>query len=314
MDDGPREDELVLHLIYTPRTFRYLRMFTTSLVTNSRASYRLVANGCDDNEVNAIAEYADRRPGRVEACRLSTDTMVPHGVALDELFDTYDVGAYFCFIDTDVKARGPFLAAFLAELRRHTVVTSGRVAWADDATLPPGSRDLAGRHFVDTDGFVYGSSYAAFYERDALRRVRAKYGVSFRASAHTNLSPEIQHDLAAIGRVFDLYDTAKVTNILLQANGFSVEHIDHDNLFHVGGISQYLSHPRPVGDAAPGQRPWFATSESGARRWDFAQWAAECLVSLVDGEPMPEVPADDPDRAALLRAELQSLAAADVHA
>jgi hypothetical protein len=119
---------------------------------------------------------------------------------------------------------------------------------------------------------------------------------------------EVAGELVAIGRAFDLYDTAKVTNIHLQANGYSEHQFDHDNLLHVGRISQYRSHPRGEnGPATTNDRPRFAASPSGARRWDFARWAAETLTSLVGGGAMPALPSVDHERAARVQGALREL-------
>jgi hypothetical protein len=309
------ESDFVFNVVVTPGTFRFLGLFTRSLLAQSEVRLRLVANGCPADEVGDLRDFAGTSEGRVEVVVLSSPTMVPHGVALEEVFTLCDDGAYFCFVDSDVKARRPFMAMFLDLLTRVDAVTSCNVAWSDDTVLPPGSRDLAGRHAVGTDGFVYGGSFLAIYSRPAVERVRAQWGVTFRTYAFDQMPVAWQQRLDAMGRRFGLYDTAKVLNLLLQGEGFVLAHVDNPALVHIGGISQYLSDPSVLGrdpEAGAGAEPaapWFALSGVGRERWDFARWTAATLRSLVDGGPVPELPADreQRSRAKEVRRELLGL-------
>jgi hypothetical protein len=263
---------------------------------------RLVSNGCKTGETQLMRQFATDHAARVETFELSSPTMLPHGVALDEIFAARDDGEYFAFADSDVKATRAFMALFTEQLERVDVVTSCSVAWSDDSILPPGSVDLAGRHAVGPDGFVYGSSYLAIYRRAVAEHVRDAWGVTFRTYSYDNLTPAVQRRLGEMGRQFRLYDTAKVLNILLQGDGFRLTHVDNPALVHIGGISQYLSDPNVLG-RDPGSLttddasvPWFAASGAGRQRWDFAQWAAATLRSIVDGEEAPELPEDPAQR------------------
>jgi hypothetical protein len=286
----------VFNIVFTPGTFRFLQLFARSLFANSDVRLRLVSNGCPTEEVKLMRAFTADLGRSIDVFELSNPEMVPHGVALDEIFAAHDDGSYFCFVDSDVKAKQPFMKMFADALERVDVVTSCSVAWSDDSILTPGMPDLVGRHAVGHDGFVYGSSYLALYGRHQVERVRDEWGVSFCAYAYDKLAPLVQRRLAEMGRQFRLYDTAKVLNILLQGDGFGLAHIDNPALVHVGGISQYLSDPGVLGrdPNAPADGdasvPWFAASGAGRERWDFAQWAAATLRSIVDGEPEPDLP------------------------
>lgn len=312
---GARESDFVFNIVVTPGTFHFLQLFTRSLLAQSEVQIRLVANGCPEDEVKALRDFAGENARRVSVVALSSASMVPHGVALEEIYTLRDDGAYFCFLDSDVKARRPFMEMFLDLLTRADVVTSCNVAWSDDTVLPAGSLDLAGRHAVGADGFVYGASFLAIYNRPAVQRVREQWDVTFRAYAFDQMPVTWQERLVAMGRRFRLYDTAKTLNILLQGEGFTVSHVDNPALLHIGGISQYLSDPSVLGrDSEPGSAdgrplPWFATSGAGRERWDFAQWTAATLRSLVDGGPAPALPDDEQQRprATEVRRELLDL-------
>ncbi len=275
----------------------------------------MVANGCSADDVARMRRFAATDDGRVELLDLAQSSMVPHGVALDEVYEARDDGAFFCFIDSDVLARRPFMPAFIDLLGRVDAVTSCNVAWSTDTTLPPGSENLVGRHVVGHDGFVYGSSFCALYSRPALDRVRATWDVTFRARAHDQLPVPVQARLESMGRRFALYDTAKVLNILFQGDGLTLRYADNPALFHIGGISQYLSDPgvlrRPAG--ASSTVPWFASAGAGRERWDFAQWVAAMLRSLIDGAPAPPLPSDQAQQRAAetVLAELSRLTRGD---
>jgi len=307
---APADARFVFNVVMTPGTFRYLRLFTRSLIVHSNVGIRIAANGCPADELQLMRAFASEQDGRVDVFELSGPRMVPHGAALDELFAAHDDGDYFCFVDSDVKAKRPFMTTFLELLERVDVVTSGNVAWSDDSILPPETPDLVGRHAVGHDGFVYGSSYLAIYGRSQIERIRESWDVTFRAYAFDALAPSVQRRLAEMGREFRLYDTAKVFNILLQGDGFVLTHVDNPALVHVGGISQYLSDPGVLGRASDPPVPWFAASGTGRERWDFARWAAATLRSIVDGEPAPELPEEPAQRrrATELQGELLDLA------
>jgi hypothetical protein len=315
MPTDAREVDVVFNVVVTPGTFRFLQFFTRSLLAQSEVRLRLVANGCPPAELKTIHDFAAEHRRRVETFPLPSPAMQPHGAALDQVYLAHDDGEYFCFVDSDVKAKRPFMPMFLELLTRADAVTSGNVAWAEDTVLPAGSPDLPGRYAFGHDGFVYGSSYLAIYARGAVERVREHWGVTFRATASEKLPAPVQRQLAAMGRQFGHYDTAKVMNILLQGDGFVLTHVENPALVHIGGISQYLSDPSVLGrdsgaaESAEAPVPWFAASASGRDRWEFARWAATMLRSLVDGEPEPDLPEDAQQRprANAVRRELLDL-------
>jgi hypothetical protein len=311
----PSETEFVLNIVITPGTFRFLSIFTRSLLAHSRVGIRLVANGCPPGDLDLMREFAGAGAPRVEVSACAGAGMIPHGAALDETYASHDDGEYFCFLDSDVLAKQPFMAAFAALLTQFDVVTSCNVAWSDDTVLPDDARALVGRHAVGHDGFAYGTSYLAIYRRIAVAQVRDRWGVTFSTYAHDQLPLPAQQRLEAMGRQFALYDTAKALNILLQGEGFTLTHVDNPALVHLGGISQYLSDPSvlgrsPTSSTADGPVPWFAASATGRERWDFAHWVAALLRSLVEGGPAPELPAegDARSRAASVQRELVALA------
>jgi hypothetical protein len=299
MSPEARERDFVFSIVITPETFRYLRPFTRSLVAESEVRFRLVANGCPPDEVASMRAFASGHAHRVTLLELPTARMLSHGETLDAIYERCDDGDHFCFVDSDVLAMRRFMPGLLDRLSHTTVVTSCNPAWTNDVVLPRGARNLVGRHATGSDGFVYGSSFLAIYPRAAIEHVRHRWDVTFRGYAHGQLPAPVQKRLSSIGRDFELYDTAKVVNILMQGEGYTLQHADNPALLHIGGISQYLSDPSTradgvstvVGRSAPARPvPSFAGAGAGRERWNFAHWAATTLASLVDGEQAPALP------------------------
>ena len=282
------EADFRFNVVITPGTFRYLAWFARSLLAHSAIRLRLVANHCPPAELDAMRAFADSYEPRVHVFDIDCAHIAPHGTVLDETFAAHDDGAWFCFVDSDVMATRPFMPRFLELLRRFDVVTSGSVSWSDDTVLPAGERRLAGRHVVGTDGFVYGASYLAIYPRRAVEHGRDRWAVGFRAGSHEQLPDAAQRRLASLQRTFELYDTGKALNILLQGDGFALKHVENPSIAHIGGISQSISRPDAGGLVLEG---------AGRARLDFARWAAATLRSLVDGRALPPLPLDDEMRA-----------------
>lgn len=303
------ESAVVWNVIFVPHTFRFLQVFARSLVVQSDARFRLVANSCASDDVAEMCAFAARFGGRVDVVSIGDPggEVVRHGAALTELFDRFDDGELFCFVDSDVEAKAPFVQRLLDALDGQVAVTSGDVAWTDDTTLPAGAPDLAGRHVVDRDGFVYGSSFLGVYRRAAVERTRDEWDITFEPYAYDRLPERARSALSAMNRRFRLYDTAKTLNLLLQHDGPAIRHIEHPALFHLGGISQFLAQ-------RAGGLPAFSAGDAAARaRWDFARWAAATLAALVDGSEPPAPPDDgvDAQRASLVLGELRALVSAD---
>lgn len=271
------ERDLVWNVIFTPGTFRYLRRLPASLAEHTTARFRFVANGCTAEEQRSLAAAAT---AQIDVTVLPGTGVRTHGEALTSLFDHFDDGGYFCFVDSDVLARGPWVPFLLAALGDRVAVTSGDVAWTDDTVLPPGAEDLPGRHAIGADGFVYGSSFLALYRRGAVTHARERYGVTFEPYAHDRLDPRARGAIESLGRAFRLYDTAKVLNLLLRADGGEMTHVAHPALRHLGGISQYLSRAQSG----------LVVAGAGAQRLEFAGWAAALLIALTDGGEPPEPP------------------------
>lgn len=313
------ETDLVFNLVWTGGVYRYQRYFFFSLLDQTECRFRFIANNCTPDSVAQMRAFAAAAPERVvEVIELPHDRMVPHGTALDHVLDHRDDGELFCFIDVDIKATGPFVKDFLDTLDGCDVVTSGIEVWTDNNQLAPGEPGVGGRHFYAADGFVFGSPHFSIYRRAVIDAVRDHWGVGFAVGGDYDMSPEAWARLQEMGQAYMAYDTAKVFNILLQADGHSLVHEEHPALLHIGGLSHYLAPPQFdfATDRTDGEyegEPKWTEHAVAARRADVARYTAAVLRALAEGRPAPPIPEGyDPatlERVERVRPELISMVA-----
>jgi hypothetical protein len=282
----------VFNIVVTGRVFWHLRFFVCSLVHNSDALFRFVANGCAADTLAQLDDYAMAHPGRiVEILDVSPETIVAHGVALDAVRRARDDGDLFCLVDPDIKARAPFLAPYLQLLSAHSAVTSGKQVWVDDHVVPETHLGLGldGRHFFHPSGFVYGCPHFAMYRHDHLDETCARWGIGL-GSAGPELSNEARARLASAGHLYQLYDTGKIANILLQLDGRTLRHVDPDELMHIGGMSHFLSPPDAGASGGEIETPSWAAYHGMEPRLAVTRFTAALLRSLVEATPQPDLP------------------------
>lgn len=298
---GLDEQRFVFNLVWTGNVFDHLQLFTSSILASSDVRLRFVANQCPPDQLAAMERYAERSDGRVvEVVDVSPRVMVRHGDALDVIRRTRDDGELFCFIDPDICAREPFLGPFLAALDGAAAVTSGRELWSDDNVRPADKIGVSGEYFYDQDGFVFGSPHFAVYRRAELDATIDRWGVGF-SSAGNDVSEAVRARLIEFGRDYWIYDTAKIVNVLLQADGHQLRHLEHPGLVHIGGVSHFLAPPRtPEDDDGSTPKPWgtdvfdWGKWEGQAMRYLVAGYTAQVLGCLFAGQPPPPPPADAP--------------------
>jgi hypothetical protein len=286
------EAQSVFNIVVTGRVFWHLRFFVCSLLHNSDARFRFVANGCAPETLALLEDYAAAHSGRViEILDVSPETMVAHGVALDAVRRQRDDGDLFCLVDPDIKARGPFLPPYLELLGTHSAVTSGRQVWVDDHVVPDTHLGLGldGRHFFHPNGFVYGCPHLAMYRRADLDETCDRWGIGL-GSAGPELSDAARARLASAGHLYQVYDTGKIVNILLQTDGRTLRHVDPDELIHIGGMSHFLSPPDAGADGGEVETPSWAAYHGMAPRLAVNRYTAALLRSLVERTPHPDLP------------------------
>jgi hypothetical protein len=306
----PNDDDLVFNVVWTGTVFTFLRHFVASQMAHCGARYRFVANGCPPDQIELMEQVAAAHPDRVvEVLDVSTE-MVAHGVALDRVRAQRDDGPWFCLIDPDIKANAPFLPRFIDLLADGcAAVTSGKEVWSDDNLVPVDHPGVAGEFFFDRKGFVFGSPHLALYDRAALDDTTARWGVGL-GSAGPDLSDAAKARLAEQGHTYIVYDTAKIVNALLQADGHRLVHEDLPQLIHIGGLSHYLSPAEYItladGEEAPEWARWGITD-----RYHVTRFTALTLHQLHEGLPVPDVPAGtDPvmaEKLAVVQREMSDL-------
>lgn len=292
----PEEADLVFNIVWTGTTFGTLHPFATSLLDQSQARFRFVANACPADEVNAMRRYADGAGDRVvEVFEVSSEDMLRHGTALDRVLDERDDGEHFCFIDPDILARGPWVPTLAATLTEHSATTSGRELWSDHNVRPADHPGVNGEYFFDVDGFTFGSPHLAAYQRDVILATRQRWHVGFGATGN-DLTAETRRHLDEAGRGYWVYDTAKVMNILLQLDGHSLVHQENDQILHIGGVAHYLAPPSTAPAAAArtprwGEGPDWGETPAMRARHGLASYTANLMTSLAAGLPAGDLPA-----------------------
>jgi hypothetical protein len=282
----------VFNIVVTGRVFWHLQYFVCSLVHNSDVAFRFVANGCAPETLQLLEDYALAHPGRVvEIVDVSPTRIVAHGVALDAVRGSRDDGDLFCFVDTDIKAKSPFLQPYLELLAKHSAVTSGRQVWVDDHVVPDTHLGLGldGRHFFHPNGFVYGCPHFAMYRHTDLDETCERWGIGL-GSAGPDLSDEATAQLDAIGHLYKVYDTGKIVNILLQVDGRTLVHIDPEELIHIGGMSHFLSPPDRGAKSGEVETPSWAAYYGMEPRLAVTRFTAALLRSIVEETPHPDLP------------------------
>lgn len=288
----PREEDLVFNIVWTGKVFPVLRYFVLSQMTHTTARFRFVANWCAADQIALMEDFRRAHPQQVvEVLDVSPDVMESHGEALERTMAIRDDGDWFCFIDPDIKANGPWVGSFLPLLADHDVVTSGTEIWTRDNLVPEGSVGVAGEHFFSRDGFTFGSPHLAIYRKTALDRTRQRWGVRL-GSAGPDLSEEATARIHQMGHKFVVWDTAKLVNVLMQADGSRVLHRDIPELIHIGGLSHYISPTHHVTDAEGRQAPEWTRWE-GEHVWTrhlVTRFTADTLMARIAGVGPPEFP------------------------
>ena len=281
---------MVFNIVWTGTVFPYLRPFVASQIAQSEARFRFVANGCPATQVALMEEFREDHAGRVvEVLDVSPDAMIAHGVALDRVRAQRDDGPLFCLIDPDIKANAPFVSEFLALLDDHDAVTSGTEVWSDHNVIPENHPGVPGECFYDRNGFVFGSPHLALYRRAALDDTAERWGVGL-GSAGPELRDDTKKQMAAMGHEYMVYDTAKITNALLQGDGHPLVHRDLPQLVHIGGLAHFLSPPAYRTNEQGEVEPDWTRYEVMAARHQVTRFCADTLRALGEGREPPLPP------------------------
>ncbi|HBH54266.1 MAG TPA: hypothetical protein DDY91_20470 [Planctomycetaceae bacterium] len=265
------DNPLTFHIIYTPGTVRALLPFVRSLLQWSNCQFRLVANGCQADELELLRRACTREP-RLEYLVVSRRGMWKHAQVLNWLL-TQSGEPQFCFLDSDILATGDFLA----ELRPQAVGTDALfTGWpllttASDQQLSDATDYMAGHHRYTEAGQCLGGSYFAIYDRAALDAVLSIAPAGFDRGLRGFLSTPQRRAMESLGEQRAFYDTGRVLNLLLISQGRVLRSPDIESLCHLGSFSfsrDVLSRPASWNEWLRQQRD------------HVSQWAVRLLSTL----------------------------------
>jgi hypothetical protein len=316
--------DLQFNIIYTPGSVRYLTPFVTTLLEWSDCRYRLVANGCSPAEcelLQAICALSDR----LELLIMPEQRMVPHGEALNFLHARTDAD-YFCFMDSDILATGPFLDDFRTELEQADLFSSGLPLWHNesDITIPQHFRHMHGIHAYTDTGLTIACDYFVVYDNKAFVAARAATGADLAVCGWHQIAPDNQQAIQKLGQQRADYDSGKVLTLLMAARGARIRFRQSDKLQHIGGFTEAGVRPgallysrgrldelacalpysmsRALLAFADGWYAWrrgpadnsrsenFSLASRIRRRSTTARYFYLLIVGLMDDKPVPQVP------------------------
>ncbi len=233
-----RTSDLQFNIIYTPGTVRYLSPFVPTLLHWSDCRYRLVANGCTDEECLLLSNIV-ALDDRLELLIMPEKRMLPHGETLDFLHARTD-SDYFCFMDSAILAVGALLDDFRDDLACADVFSSCLPLWHNegDITIPNYFRHMHGIHAYTNDGQTIACDYFVVYDNKAFVEARAATGVGLKVCAWQDLSTENKQIIREMGQQRCDYDSGKVLTMLMAARGARIRYKQSDKLKHIGGFTE----------------------------------------------------------------------------
>jgi hypothetical protein len=227
--------DLVFNVIFMPDTVPYLCLGVQSLLNHSPYRFRLVSNGLTGQELEQLKAYADTDE-RLGFYAYPTRLPVDHGTLLTLLFHQQS-DAYFCFLDSDIFATGPFDAWLENHLDSVDALSSCSALFWE--TLPP-AVGFSGRCTETPTGNPLLSSFFAVYRREVVAEAFMA-GITFeKRMSPLHMSPHEQALAKAEGWTGQMIDTAKLVNFELARRGYRLAHQECGSLVHIGGISWWL--------------------------------------------------------------------------
>lgn len=302
---------LTCNIIYTPGTVRYLTFFVYSLLHWSDCSFRLVANGCSQEEAHELQRFC-RQSTRLAFYRLPTSKIMPHGLALNHLHDLSQEEK-FCFMDSDIYASAEFMNQFLSVCQQDTGVFSCSPIWckAEEQVLSSRNPIMAGEFNRTAHGLCLGNTYFALYNHQRLTRFRQQMGIGFERLLWREIATIHQQHLRKLNLQKEFYDTGKLLNIFLQQQGDSLCVLESNAVHHLGGVSIVpIQRQQAAERMASGATHHFlqnliqGTKHRLRRLWQpeyyrfgFSQrrglykvYFHDLLVALRENGPLPEMP------------------------
>jgi len=239
--ESPRE--WTWNVVYTPGTVRLLLPFLQSLVDwSEHCQFRLISNGCHGDEIALLHKMASRSDRL--SVEVYAETCQVHGVVLSDL-QQRETGRWFAMMDSDIFATGPYEETFRAALENHQATFTCSPIWcgAGQEIFPNDFRGMFGVFGKLWDERICGLTYCAVYDNAAVNHCRQKHDVDFRLRLWPKLPKSLQHLFREEDLETYYYDTAKVLNLLLSLDGYSLNLQTTPSLIHLGGISCIKNDP-----------------------------------------------------------------------
>ncbi|MGB1249598.1 MAG: glycosyltransferase [Candidatus Promineifilaceae bacterium] len=231
---------LNFHIIYTPDTAQLLVPFVKSLLRHSDCHFRLVSNHCTNKDKQILKSTCQKETRLTYIDLPTTEKPWDHGDALNYLYER-DRSEYFCFMDSDIFAAGPFMHQFLPYMESYAGIFSCSSMWMRESnkTLPLESRSVAGRFNRSKHGHCLGSTYFAIYRRDKIDKLMSSLNMRMAKCRWSDIDLETQVKLAHLELKHEQYDTARVLNLSLLAGGHKLYFAESTDLVHIGGVSAH---------------------------------------------------------------------------
>ncbi|MFT4850218.1 MAG: hypothetical protein ACI83B_002773 [Sediminicola sp.] len=227
----------LVNIVYVKGTVKTLLPMLNSLIGFSQCEFRLVSNGCNEEEemlLKTICQTGDR-------CiffSLETQDVLDHPIVLNQLLEI-ETTPHFIFIDSDVVFTKDGFGDWLSELENFDAIFSGLPVWhnLESAKMPEHFRMVEGRYLYDHSDRLIGLSYCAAYKTEKLRSFIKKSEIAFDSCFFHDLPENHRISLKSIQFEKYHYDTGKLLNIFYQMDGARMSYIDSQSILHIGGVS-----------------------------------------------------------------------------
>jgi len=283
------------HIIYIPGTVKPLQLLLHSLLQWSDCTFCLVANGCAATEQRALQQLCAGN-SRLAYKVLATAQVMLHGEALD-ILQGQNQTDYFCFMDSDIYAIAEFLPTFLPLVTRYTGLFSGMPLRHPPTglVLPEATAFMAGPYTHTPAQLCLGTTFFAIYNNRTITEVRRETGIGFRKYRWAEIPAPYQMQLQAMGLQYQIYDTAKLLNLVLHWHGHALHYQPCPALRHIEAVSRF---------AVIQQHAWWRQLRALGGRWrrkltgqkvepSYAAalpYLSQVLLALANGQPLPPQP------------------------
>lgn len=296
---------ITFNIIYTPGTVQQLSFLVHSLLKWSNdCTFRLIANGCDTKEAQMLQAVCAGNP-RLSYATLPTNTLILHGEALNYL-QAQNSDDYFCFMDSDIYAVAEFMLTFEPLIDSYSGLFSAMPLRFPQSglTLPKDTTFMAGPYTHSEERLCLGTTFFAIYNNQVISEVRRATGIDFRKYRWEEIPAFYQGQLQALGLQVQLYDTAKVLNLVLHLHGHALHYQPCPELRHIEAVSR-LRFTQQLG--------WWRQLRALGGRWrrkvlgqkvkltydEALPYLSQLLWALANNRPIPQLPATatEPSRA-----------------